>query len=231
MSLIPAGVDNPAATRVAKVNLTLIVLNFIVFGIELLAGDTFIEAWAFVPARLTAFLQGHDSPQVILTLFTALFMHGGLDHILGNMLFLWIFGASIEAVFGERPYLTFYLASGLVGNLAQFLAMPNSTVPLIGASGAIAGVMGAYLALYPTSRVQILVWPLSLFTGLRLQVSAWLMLGLWFASQLVMGLGETGAVGDQGGIGYWAHAGGFAFGFVLALLIRPSAARGAEYSQ
>ncbi len=142
-------------------------------------------------------------------------------HLFGNMLFLWVFGQAIEDAFGSRIYTTFYLVCGVAANMAQYLVDPNSTVPNLGASGAIAGVMGGYLALYPSSTIALFVWPLSLFTGRDLRMPAWLMLGLWFAVQVILGGSGMAEAGATGGVAYWAHIGGFITGLVLALLVRP----------
>jgi membrane associated rhomboid family serine protease len=220
MALFPVASEQPTS-RPAFANLTIIGLNIFVFLLELILGDSFINTWAFTPANLTAFLHGSGSFQAVLTIFTSMFMHGGISHIFGNMLFLWVFGQAIENAFGSRPFTTFYLVCGVAANMAQYLIDPNSTVPNLGASGAIAGVMGAYLAMFPTSTIDLFVWPLSLFTHRNIRVPAWLMLGLWFAVQVVSGLGGLNGAGAAGGVAFWAHIGGFITGFVLALLVRP----------
>ncbi len=229
MSVLPEAVNRPVTISGAKVNVTLIVLNLIMFGVEILGSDNLVSTWAFVPARLTAFLHGQSDPRVLLTLFTSMFMHASLSHILGNMLFLWVFGPGIEAAFGSGRYLMFYLASGVVACLTQYVGSPLSVDPILGASGAIAGVMGAFLVLYPTARIELFIWPISLFTGLRLHVAAWLMLVIWFASQVGMGMTGMNAVGDAGGVAYWAHIGGFAFGAILAFVLRLDASRRPRY--
>ncbi len=220
MALMPVASEQPTM-RPALANLSIIGLNFFVFLLEIMLGDTFIETWAFTPAHLTAFFHGSGSFQAVLTIFTSMFMHAGWSHLLGNMLFLWVFGQAIESAFGSRMYTIFYLVCGVAANMAQYLVDPNSTVPNLGASGAIAGVMGAYLAMYPTSTIDLFVWPLSLFTGRDIRVPAWLMLGLWFAFQVISGLSGTSGASDAGGVAFWAHIGGFITGFVLALLVRP----------
>lgn len=207
--------------RPALANLTIIGLNFLMFLLEISLGDTFIERWAFTPAQLTAFLNGSGSFQAVLTIFTSMFMHAGWSHILGNMLFLWVFGQAIESAFGSRMYTTFYLVCGVAANMAQYLVDPSSTIPNLGASGAIAGVMGGYLALYPASTIDVFVWPLSLLSGRDLRVPAWLMLGLWFAVQVILGESGLAETSAAGGVAYWAHIGGFITGLVLALLVRP----------
>ena len=220
MALFPVASEQPT-TRPAVANLTIIGLNIFVFLLEIILGDSFVTTWAFTPAHLTAFFNGTGSFQAVLTIFTAMFMHASFSHIFGNMLFLWVFGQAIENAFGSRIYTTFYLVCGVAANMAQYLVDPNSSVPNLGASGAIAGVMGAYLAMYPTSTIDLFVWPLSLFTHRDIRVPAWLMLGLWFAVQVVSGLGGLNGAGAAGGVAFWAHIGGFITGFVLALLVRP----------
>ena len=218
MSLFPVASEQPTM-RPALANLTIIGLNVFVFLLEMLLGDTFIATWAFTPAQLTAFLHGSGSFQSVLTIFTSMFMHAGWSHLFGNMLFLWVFGQAIENAFGSHLYTLFYLICGVAANMAQYLVDPNSTVLNLGASGAIAGVMGAYLALYPTSTIDLFVWPLSLFIFRDIRVPAWLMLGLWFAVQVISGVG--GASGAAGGVAFFAHIGGFVTGLVLALVVRP----------
>jgi membrane associated rhomboid family serine protease len=220
MALFPVASEQPT-TRPAIANLTIIGLNVFMFLLEIILGDSFINAWAFTPAHLTAFFNGSGSFQAVLTIFTAMFMHASFSHIFGNMLFLWVFGQAIENAFGSRMYVTFYLVCGVAANMAQYLVDPSSTVPNLGASGAIAGVMGAYLALYPTSTIDLFVWPLSLFIFRDLRVPAWLMLGVWFAFQVISGVGGLNGASAAGGVAFFAHIGGFITGFVLALLVRP----------
>src|SRR5262249_37639851 len=220
MAVFPVASEQPTS-RPAIANLTIIGLNIFMFLLELILGDSFVSTWAFTPAHLTAFFNGTGSFQAVLTIFTAMFMHASFSHIFGNMLFLWVFGQAIESAFGSRPYVTFYLICGVAANMAQYLVDPSSTVPNLGASGAIAGVMGAYLALYPTSTIDLFVWPLSLFTQRDLRVPAWLMLGIWFALQVISGVGGLNGASGGGGVAFFAHIGGFITGLVLALLVRP----------
>lgn len=165
----------------------------------------FYQTYAIIPAEIT---RGQDH----LTLLTSVFIHGGLMHLGGNMLFLWIFGDNLEDEMGHLPFLLFYLASGIGAGLIHVWAAPFSQVPTIGASGAIAGVMGGYLLLFPRARVDILIILIIFFRIIT--VPAALMLGLWLALQIFGGLGSDP---DQGGVAYWAHAGGFAVGLVLCL--------------
>jgi membrane associated rhomboid family serine protease len=149
------------------------------------------------------------------TIFTSMFLHAGWLHLGGNMLFLWIFGNNIEDVLGPVRYLLLYLLSGVAAAMGQALADPSSTVPMLGASGAIAGVLGAYLLLYPNANVHVLV--LIIIILRIITVPAWIMLGLWFAAQLVSGLFSTSGAG----VAFWAHVGGFVTGMVLLLVMRP----------
>ena len=150
------------------------------------------------------------------TIFTSMFLHGSWLHIGGNMLFLWIFGNNVEDLLGRARYLVLYFASGVAAALVQALASPYSHVPMIGASGAIAGVLGAYLVTYPRANVHCFVWIVIFFWIVT--VPAWTLLGLWFALQLLSGL-ATGAAAP--GVALWAHVGGFAAGIVLFVAIRP----------
>ncbi len=160
--------------------------------------------WALVPARMSA-------GDGYFTFFSSMFMHGGFMHIAGNMLFLWIFGDNLEDEMGPLRYLGFYLFCGVAAGLAQYLAAPDARVPMVGASGAIAGVMGGYLLLYPKARVDVLFIFIIIFKIVPLP--AWVMLGAWFAFQLI---GELGNAGQLGGVAYMAHVGGFVAGVIGA---------------
>ena len=222
--MLPVNDENPTRGT-APINIALIILNFIVFALQIIYGDTFVLSWVFIPARLTALLSGNESPQVLLTIFSAMFMHGGIAHILGNMLFLWIFGDNVEDQFGHLRYLAFYLICGITATFAQYSIDPNSPIPNLGASGAIAGVLGAYLLMFPRARVNLFVWPLSVVLAIftrspYLRLPAWLMLGVWFAMQLLLGVEGLSTMGE-GGVAFWAHIGGFVAGVVLTLFLRP----------
>lgn len=182
------------------------------------------QAVAFEYGMIPAVLFGHAelSPGVAAipawaTIFTSMFLHGGLLHLGGNMLFLWIFGNNVEDVLGHSRYLLLYLASGVAAALTQALPDPGSDIPMIGASGAIAGVLGAYLMLYPRANVHVFVWIIIFFWIVTLP--AWILLGLWFLMQLFTGLGQ-GA--HTPGVAVWAHAGGFVVGIALLALLRPA---------
>jgi membrane associated rhomboid family serine protease len=149
------------------------------------------------------------------TIFTSMFMHGGWAHLLGNMLYLWLFGRGVETALGAARYLVFYLVCGVAAALTQAIVAPDSTIPMIGASGAIAGVLGAYLVLHPRGNVVVLIW---IFVFVRLvTVPAVLLLGIWFALQL---FGALAAAANEPGVATWAHVGGFIAGMMLVLFIR-----------
>ncbi|HLO14957.1 MAG TPA: rhomboid family intramembrane serine protease [Anaerolineales bacterium] len=193
------------------VNLLLIVANVLAFIYELQlspsALERFIFTWGLVPARLTNDLAG-----AWMTIFTAMFLHGGWFHLLSNMWFLYIFGDNVEARLGGARYLIFYLLSGVAAVLLQTYILPTSQVPMIGASGAIAGVLGAYLVSYPRSRIASLVPILFIFT--IVEVPAVIFLVFWFVSQIYSGLfAMQGA--NASGIAWWAHIGGFVFGVIM----------------
>lgn len=165
----------------------------------------FFEAWAFTPAY---FSNGENT----IGLVTSMYLHGGFMHLAGNMLFLWIFGDNMEEQFGHAGFFGFYTISGIVATLAHWVVAPGSDIPLVGASGAIAGVMGGYLLLFPRAKVDILVIFVIFFRIFT--IPAWIMLGLWFGLQLFNGVGSSA---DGAGVAYWAHAGGFIVGFAFAL--------------
>ena len=167
--------------------------------------NLFFRDWAMIPVLVSETGAYHS-------MLTSMFLHGGLMHLLGNMLFLWIFGDNLEDEMGHLGFCLFYLAAGLGAGYAHLVSAPGSPVPTVGASGAIAGVMGGYLLLYPRARVDILI--IIIFFIQIIAVPAWLMLGLWFALQLFSGIGADPMTG---GVAYWAHAGGFVVGLLLTL--------------
>ncbi len=207
--MFPIGDDNTSRRTVPVVTYALIAINVLFFLVELIAGDAFIETWAFVPTRFLA-NPGGD----FITIFTSMFMHGGWLHIGGNMLYLWIFGDNIEDRFGHLRYLVFYLVCGGAATFAQMAFSMGSSIPNLGASGAIAGVLGAYVLLFPQRRVTVMVG-----AGVT-QMPALIVIGLWFVLQLFSGIGSIAATADTGGVAYMAHVGGFIAGFVLAFLLR-----------
>lgn len=189
------------------VTVSIILTNCLVFALELRDGDAFVLRWAAVPANIVA---GHHW----ITILTAMFMHGSWSHILGNMVFFWAFGPEIEDSMGPLRYLAFYLAGGLVAMLAQIAVSPSSTVPSLGASGAIAAVMGAFLVTYPRDEIRSL---LVIFVFVRVTfIPAALLIGFWFLTQLV-NAGSVATV-QTGGVAYVAHVGGAIFGALTARL-------------
>jgi len=220
--MLPIG-DSPKSARTPIVNLSLIAINVLVFLYELSLGarlEAFIGQWGVIPDRITAALAGMPGahPLALTTMVTAMFIHAGWLHIGGNMLFLWIFGDNVEDRLGPWLYLGFYFLCGIAANLAQVYASPTSEIAAIGASGAIAGVLGAYLVTFPGARVSVLL-PIVLFFWV-FEIPALIVIGLWFLTQLFSGvtaLSESTA--QSGGVAWWAHVGGFAFGAVLMLLL------------
>lgn len=212
--MFPIGDDDSARRTVPLVTYGLIALNALFFLVELSGGDSFIEQWAFVPSRFLANPAGD-----FLTLFTSMFMHAGWLHLGGNMLYLWIFGDNVEDRFGHLKFIVFYLLCGLAATFAQLAFSLDSNVPNLGASGAIAGVLGAYILLFPQGKVRVL-------QGQRVvQVSALIVIGLWIVLQLFSGIGSISNAADTGGVAYMAHIGGFIAGFVLTLVFRGSSPR------
>ena len=208
-SMLPIGDDDSARRIVPFVTYLLIALNVIFFLVELGGGDNFIMKWSFVPSRFLA-NPGGD----FLTLFTSMFMHAGWLHLGGNMLYLWIFGDNVEDRFGHVGFLVFYLICGLAATAAQLAFSLTSSIPSLGASGAIAGVLGAYLLLFPKARITVLQGQSTI------PVSALIVIGLWFVLQLFSGVGSIVAASDTGGVAYMAHVGGFVAGFLLTFLFR-----------
>jgi membrane associated rhomboid family serine protease len=201
----------------------IITLNVAVFIHELGLGanlNQFFQLWALVPAELTASFQGQptDLPHPAwITLFTSQFLHGGLLHIAGNMLFLWVFGNNVEDQLGHFKYVVFYLSCGALAALSQWFFNIHSDIPSLGASGAIAGVMGAYIIRFPKAEVLTLI-PLGFFWW-TVNLPAVFFLGFWFAQQAFNSVASLNAPMDMGGVAYWAHAGGFVFGALLGPLL------------
>lgn len=215
--MLPLKDENP--TRIVPfINYAMIAANVLMFLYQLSlgsAGDTFIYQAALIPLQVT---QGLDLGDV-QNILTSMFMHAGFAHIAGNMLYLWIFGDNVEEAMGHWRYLIFYLVGGFAAAAVHIFTNSTSVIPTVGASGAIAAVLGAYLVLYPQSRVLTL---LSLGYFIRLtMVPAVIILGLWFVLQLLPGVLSLGGP-DVGGVAFWAHIGGFVTGVLLGLLFRPS---------
>jgi membrane associated rhomboid family serine protease len=203
--MIPLGDVSRRPTNFPIITLTIIVINAIVFILELTNGDAFVNRWSVIPANIAA---GRDT----ITLLTAMFMHGSWSHILGNMVFLWAFGPEIEDAMGPSRYVLFYTIGGIAAMLAQIAIDPHSTVPNLGASGAIAAVMGGFLITYPGDQIRTL---LLLWVFVRITyVPAALLIGFWFLIQLF----SVGSVANSqtGGVAYVAHVGGFLFGTIAA---------------
>ena len=205
--LVPLGDASRRPVRIPVVTAVIIVVNVIVFVLELMRGDAFVMQWSAIPAQIVS---GHHW----ITILTAMFMHGSWSHIIGNMIFLWAFAPEIEDAMGRGRYLIFYLLGGLVAMLAQIAADPHSTVPNLGASGAIAAVMGAFLVTYPRDQIRTLLF-IFIFGRITF-IPAALLIGFWFLTQLF----HAGAVAQvqSGGVAYLAHVGGFIFGAVTGRL-------------
>lgn len=205
MGVIPLSDASRRPARFPVMTAAIIAANVVVFLLELTGGDTFVSTWSLIPHEIVA---GHH----LITIATSLFMHASWSHILGNMVFLWAFGPVVEDLMNPRRYLVFYLLGGLAATAAQVWADPSSTVPNLGASGAIAAVMGAFLVTYPHDRIRSL---LVIFIFVRVAyIPAVLLIGVWFLTQFM----NLGAVAQQptGGVAYAAHVGGFIFGTVTA---------------
>ena len=229
----PISDDDQEVNSPAIITNLLLAANIVVFLIQL-ANPAVTYGWSVIPREITTGVDLVEPQEVVvdgmsagaipqepgpaiiwLTLFSAMFMHGGFGHIAGNMLYLWIFGNNVEHRFGHALFLLFYLSAGLVGNLAQIMMAPDSVIPSLGASGAIAGVMGAYLILFPHNRVN------AVFFYTVVTVPALVVLGMWIVMQLVSSVGSIAATSSElGGVAYMAHVGGFATGAVAALLCR-----------
>lgn len=224
--MFPLKDDNPSASA-PLVTVALIVLNALVFVYQISlevggaegarAAQAFVEEFGLVPCRLTGACRvGSEVPAPILTIFTSMFMHGGLFHIGGNMLYLWIFGDNIEDAMGHVRFVIFYVACGIIAVFSHAVTDPSSTVPMVGASGAISGVLGAYLLLFPRAQVLVLI-PLGLYTR-TMYVPAAFVLGLWFVMQVLSGGMSIGRSG--GGVAFFAHVGGFLAGMALIGLFK-----------
>ena len=213
--MIPIRDINPTR-RFPLVTVGIIVLNVLVFGFEFLlpvnALEGLVETWGLTPYRLAGL-----EPLAFVTVFTSMFLHSGVAHLLGNMLYLWIFGDNIEAAMGPARFIVFYLLCGVGAALGQTLVSPLSTIPMVGASGAISGIMGGYLLLYPRAEVETLVF-LGYFIRL-IRLPTTVVLGSWIVMQLFSGVLSLG-MQAAGGVAWFAHIGGFAVGIVLVSLFR-----------
>ena len=207
----PIGDDDSSRRTVPLVTYALIALNVLFFFVEQSGGDVFIMKWAFVPKRFLS-----DPSGEFMTLFTSMFMHAGWVHLGGNMLYLWIFGDNVEDRFGHSKFIIFYLLCGLAATFAQLAFSLGSNVPNLGASGAIAGVLGAYILLFPQGKIRVLQ------AQQVIHVPALIVIGLWFVLQLFSGIGSIADTAQTGGVAFMAHVGGFLAGFVLTFLFRGS---------
>ena len=206
--MLPIGDDNSSERSVPIVTYGLIALNVLFFFVELGGGDAFITQWSFIPTRFLA-----NPTANFVTILTSMFMHASWLHLGGNMLYLWIFGDNVEDRFGKVPFLVFYLLCGLAATVAQLAFSLDSSVPNLGASGAIAGVLAAYLVMFPQARVSVLQG------NAVIPVSALIVIGFWFVLQLFSSIGSIAST-DNGGVAYMAHVGGFVAGFLLTYLFR-----------
>ena len=242
--MIPIGdEDTGGRPGIPFVNVAIIAINVVVFLYQLV-DPNFTNGYSTVPAEITSgkdivgqfVLTAPDGTSAVideaagpipiwLTLFTSMFMHGGWLHIGGNMLFLFIFGDNIEKAYGHLKYLAFYLVCGIIAGLAHVLSQPDSIIPSLGASGAISGVMAAYLVLFPTNRVRVLL-ALGVVLLRPIAVPAIVMIGVWALLQFVNGLGAIAVTDQTSGVAYWAHIGGFVAGAVITLLAKPFMDRG-----
>ena len=195
-----------------------IALNVIAFAVQLMdpSGELYTSQYGSIPADVS---WGKN----YYTLFSSMFMHGGFMHLAGNMLFLWVFGDNIEATIGNFKFLIFYLAGGLAASFAHIIIDPGSTIPCVGASGAISAVMGAYLVMFPKSQIKMFV----IFYFRSFKIAAFIFLGFWIITQLLSGIGAlpmfTNEGVDGGGVAYWAHIGGFIFGVLAGLFFQSKA--------
>ena len=207
--MFPIGDDNSGERSFPVVTYALIALNVLFFLVELNGGDSFIQQWSLVPRRFLANPAG-DFP----TIFTSMFMHAGWIHLLGNMLYLWIFGDNVEDSFGHAKFLIFYLLCGIAATFAQLVFTATSSVPNLGASGAIAGVLGAYIVMFPRGQVRVMMG-----RGI-IPMPALVVIGFWIVLQFVSGIGSISQSAETGGVAYLAHIGGFIAGIVLTFVFR-----------
>jgi len=213
--MIPIRDENPTHS-VPIITYVLIVINIVVFIFQTMLGsynEQFIYQFALIPSDVSGF----TSLESLSNIFTSMFMHAGLAHIGGNMLYLWIFGDNVEDRLGSMKYLIFYIVGGVVASIAHIFTNPVSNIPTVGASGAIAAVLGAYLVLYPRQKVLTLI-PLGFYMRMTM-VPAFIVLGLWFILQLFSGVISLGGP-DVGGVAFWAHIGGFVSGVLLGWLLK-----------
>ena len=208
--MMPMGDDNTGQKSTPVMTYLLIGINVLVVFLELAGGEEFVMRWAFIPSHFLA----HPLANVP-TVFSAMFMHAGLAHLLGNMLYLWIFGDNVEDQIGKIPYLVFYLVCGGAATFSQLVFNPSSSVPNVGASGAIAGILGSYIFMWPKSKVNVLVG------NYLTQMSALAVIGFWFFLQFISSIGSLASTADEGGggVAYFAHIGGFIAGLAITAVM------------
>lgn len=216
--------DTIFSRRAAIITRTILIVNVLAFFWQLRQGagmEAFVYRFGVVPSHwvVSTWSDFQDWPQLFLSLVTSQFLHGNVAHILFNMWYLWIFADNVEDRLGHGRFLLLYLGSGIAAAVTQLLVTPHSSIPMVGASGAIAGVLGAYLLMFPTARIVTLV-PLGVFME-TIQLPAALFLGLWFLIQWIQGITSIGQVADVGGVAFWAHVGGFVAGMLGVALVRP----------
>ncbi len=209
--MMPIGDDNSQRKSIPVITYALILLNVLVYFLETMGGEPFMLKWAFVPSRFLA-----NPIAELPTLFSSMFMHAGLAHLGGNMLYLWIFGDNVEDRFGKLKFLVFYLLCGIAATFSQLVFSSNSQLPNVGASGAIAGVLGAYILMWPQGKVNVIAGPSIT------QMPALIVIGFWFFLQFISGIGSVASTTEEGGVAYFAHIGGFVAGLIMAFLFTKS---------
>jgi membrane associated rhomboid family serine protease len=226
--MLPIADENLQGRGLAFVTLAFIAVNVLVFVFLQLPSEAFTYAWSVVPREITTgmdivqrvevpggsfMLEPSPSP-VHLTLISSMFMHGGWLHLAGNMLFLWVFGDNVEHAMGPIIFVGFYLVAGIVGSLAQIMLQPDSLIPSLGASGAISGVLGAYIVVFPSNRVLVFLFRFAMW------VPALVVIGLWAVFQFINGIGQIAVTEQTGGVAYMAHVGGFVAGMIGGFIAR-----------
>lgn len=215
--MMPLGDDNSLRKTTPVVTYILIAMNILFFLGELVGGEGFIERWAFVPQRFSS-----DPSGEFPTIFTSMFMHGGWLHLAANMLYLWIFGDNVEDRLGKIKYIFLYLLSGIAAIFAQYAFYSHSNLPNVGASGAIAGVLGAYILFFPGQKVSVLLGQSVV------AMQSVVVIGMWFFLQFVSGVGTLYSAQESGGVAYMAHIGGFIAGIAIALVFRFTDTKGSN---
>lgn len=207
--------DSIRSNRFPILNLTLIALTIFVFFQQILSPnpEAFVATYSLIPSQVD-----FSNIATLIPFVTAIFLHGGFLHIISNMWFLWVFGDNVEGHLGWFLFPVLYFASGIVGNVAQYILSPHSTIPMLGASGAVAGILGAYYVLFPYSKIKTLIPFFGFFTVA--EISAPFMLGYWFLLQIISGAVSLPTSGDTGGVAFWAHVGGFVTGMIFGTILK-----------